>query len=169
MDLIESLSSQLQLDGGQARGLAGSLLGMVKDGVADKLGGEAAESLASAVPELGEWKQDADALAAQPEPAGGFDMGSLLSAGMSAFGGQQAQSLAPVVSLLGKVGLDASKAQLVAPMVMNFLESRVDSGLMQKITSALPWIGMLTGSSSAAPTEASSGGLGSMLGKMLGN
>lgn len=166
MDLIENLSSQLQLDGGQARGLAGSLLGMVKDGVAEKLGGDAAASLASAVPELGEWKQDADALAGQPEPAGG-GLGDLLSAGMSALGGQQAQSLAPVVSLLGKVGVDAGKAQLVAPMLMNFLQSRVDGGLMQKITSALPWLGMLTGSSSGA-TEASSGGLGSMLGGMLG-
>lgn len=167
MDLIEDLSSQLQLDGGQARGLAGSLLGLVQDGVRDKLGPEAADNLAGAVPELGEWSGDAQALAAQPEPAsGGLDLGGLLGAGLSALGGPQAQALGPVASILGKLGLDASKAQLVAPLLMNFLQSRLDPELMSKLTSALPWLGMLTG---ASPTPASSegGGLGAMLGGLL--
>lgn|GEM_PF-1249361 len=169
MDLIGQLSQQLGVDGTQAQGLAGGLLKLVQGTVKEKLGPDTANQLGQAIPEMDRWQQ-----AAPPaEPEGGGLMGALggLMGGqggagglMGALGGAAAQGaeVAAVVSLLGRFNLDASKAALVAPLLLDFLKSRLDPALVGKVLSVLP---MLTGGAGGGD---SGGGLGGMLGGLLG-
>ncbi|WP_255217594.1 hypothetical protein [Myxococcus sp. AM010] len=62
---------------------------------------------------------------------------------LSALGGAagQAGDMAAVVSLLGRFNIDASKASLVAPLLLNFLKSRLDPALVGRILSVVPLLG----------------------------
>ncbi|WP_426747191.1 DUF2780 domain-containing protein [Myxococcus faecalis] len=160
MDLIGQLSQQLGVDGTQAQGLAGGLLKLVQGTVKEKLGADTADQLGQAIPEMDTWQK-----AAPPaEPEGGGLMGALggLMGGQSGAGGllgalggaaAQGAEVAAVVSLLGRFNLDASKATLVAPLLLDFLKSRLDPALVGKVLSVLP---LLTGGG------ASGGGLGGL-------
>lgn len=181
MDLIGQLSQQLGVNGTQAQGVAGSLLKLVQGTVKEKLGPDAANQLGSAIPEMDSWQQAAGAAA--PAQGGGL-MGALggLVAGndggggggggggmgvmLGAIGGVAAQAgeVAAVVSLLGRFNIDSSKASLVAPLLLNFLKSRLDPGLVGKILAVVP---MLAGVGGGGNTPGG-GGLGGMLGGLMG-
>lgn len=166
MDLIGALTSQLGVGQGDAEGLAGTVMGLVKNGLSEKGEQGALDGLSQAVPEMGGWLSAASQLAAKPaasEAAGGFDVGGLVSAGLGALGGDKAQALGPVVSVLSKVGLDGSKASMVGSLVVQFLQSRLDSGLLSKITAAVPLLSALGGGSDGPKSP-----LGGMLGGLLG-
>jgi hypothetical protein len=177
MDLIGQLSQQLGVDGTQAQGLAGSLLKMVQGTVQEKVGPDAARQMDQAIPEMQGWQQ---AAAPQGGDGGGL-MGALGGLGgmlggagsggggglMGALGGAAAHAgeLAGVVAILQRFNLDAGKATLVAPLLLNFLKSRLDPGLVSKILTVVP---MLTGGSSGGSGPQGGGGLGGMLGGILG-
>ncbi|MDC0707949.1 DUF2780 domain-containing protein [Stigmatella sp. ncwal1] len=176
MDLIGQLSQQLGVDGTQAQGLAGSLLKMVQGTVQEKVGPDAARQMDQAIPELQGWTQAAQAQAPATDSGGGLMgalgglMGGAGGAGgglMGALGGAAAHAgeLVGVVAILQRFNLDAGKATLVAPLLLNFLKSRLDPGLVGKILAVVP---LLTGGGSGSSGQGG-GGLGGMLGGILGN
>ncbi|WP_279635966.1 DUF2780 domain-containing protein [Corallococcus terminator] len=167
MDLIGQLSQQLGVDGTQAQGLAGSLLKMVQGTVQEKVGPDAAKQMDQAIPEMQGWQQKAEAPAAD---GGGLmgALGGLMGGGgggglMGALGGAAAHAgeVAGVVAILQRFNLDAGKATLVAPLLLDFLKSRLDPGLVGKILAVAP---MLAGGGGSQ----GGGGLGGMLGGLLG-
>ncbi|CAM4019823.1 DUF2780 domain-containing protein [Corallococcus exiguus] len=155
MDLIGQLSQQLGVDGTQAQGLAGSLLKLVQGSVQEKVGPDAARQMDQAIPEMQGWQQQAQA----PAGDGGGLMGAL--GGAAAHAGE----IAGVVAILQRFNLDASKATLVAPLLLNFLKSRLDPGLVGKILAVMP---MLAGGAGGGSGPQGGGGLGGMLGGILG-
>ncbi|RKG71740.1 hypothetical protein D7V80_00095 [Corallococcus sp. CA054B] len=172
MDLIGQLSQQLGVDGTQAQGLAGSLLKLVQGTVQEKVGPDAARQMDQAIPEMQGWQQQAQA----PAGDGGGLMGALggmLGGGggggglMGALGGAAAHAgeVAGVVAILQRFNLDTSKATLVAPLLLNFLKSRLDPGLVGKILAVMP---LLAGGSGGGGGPQGGGGLGGMLGGILG-
>lgn len=176
MDLIGGLVSSMGLEQNQAQALAGAVMANVAGQVADN-DTEAATVLESKVPEMGGWMAAAKGLlggAAEPEPepeSGGL-MGSLMGLAGSGVGnqllgavaGKEAQNAAMLAGVISKLGIDESKAMMAAPMVLTFLESRLDKGTLDTILSYAP---MLTGGS-PAPSGGSGGVMGA-LGGLLGN
>lgn len=173
MDLIGTLAGQLGLPPEQAQALAGTVLGAVKG----RLPAQEAASLETAVPELGGWEQKAGALLGGAGAAeglgalGGLLGGAARQAGAAGLGGllgqaagaaQTAGDAAVVIQALQRLGLDAGKASLVAPTVLEFLKSRLDDGLYRKVMSVAP--ALLGG----GPGTAGGGGLGGVLGGLLG-
>lgn len=184
MDLIGQLSQQLGIEEGQAKALAGGLLGGLEAQVQEKVGAGEAEEMRAAIPELGDWKaQAANMLGGGGDAGGGDLMGALggmlggggggdglgglasAAAGMLGGGGAPGGSaggldVAFVTSLLGKLNLNPTVAATVAPMVASFLKDRLPAGLTDKLAMVAPFLG---GSGGGA------GGLGGMLGGLLGN
>jgi hypothetical protein len=183
MDLIGQLSQQLGVNGTQAQGLAGSLLKLVQGTVQEKLGPEAADQLGRSIPEMDTWQQAA-APAAPPTQQGGSGglmgalgglMGGSQGGGGSGLGGvlgslggaaAQAGEVAAVVSLLGRFNIDASKATLVAPLLLDFLKSRLDPGLVSKVLAVVPMLAGVGGGGGNTP--GGGGGLGGLLGGLMG-
>lgn len=178
MDLIGQLSQQLGVDSSQAQGLAGSLLKMVQHTVTDRVGPDAAAQMDQAIPEMQGWQQ---AAAPASPPGGGGMMGALggmLGGGQGASGGgglggmlgglggmaAQAGEVAGIVALLQRFNIDGGKATLVAPLLLNFLKSRLDPALLGRILPALPMLANLGGGSGGTP---GGGGLGGVLGGLL--
>jgi len=174
MDLLGTLSSQLGIDNDQAGALAGSILGKVQGQVDE----DTASGLAAAVPELDGWKAMAakavggdsgGMLGGAAGALGGGSAGGLMGALAGAVGGQQAQETAALVGVMGKLGLDRSKAAMVAPIVLDFVKDRVDPALLSKVLAAAPMLTALTGGGSddAAPPSgmaAVTGALGGLFG-----
>ncbi len=166
MDLIGTLSSQLGISPDQAKAVAGGVMGMVKGNLEDSDEDgttEAAGALEQAVPEMSDWQQAATDLVEgkEEESSGGglggmlggmlggggasSMLGSLTSGGAlgalaGAVGGEDAKNTAVLVQILGKVGLDSSKAQMVAPMAYEFLKGRLPEGIMSKVSMAAPML-----------------------------
>jgi hypothetical protein len=189
MDFIGQLSQQLGVDNNQAQGLAGSLLKLVQGTVKEKLGPEAADQVGQSIPELQGWQQAAQAQApAESGGGGGGLMGALGGLGgmlggqgqsggggglMGALGGAvgQAGEVAGVVALLGRFNIDAGKASLVAPLLLNFLKSRLDPKLVGGILSVMPMLANLGGGSpdggGGGGAQGGGGGLGGILGGLI--
>ncbi len=143
MDLIQALSSQLGIPTEQAQAVAGGAIGFLKD----KLGADAPK-VDAAVPELGGWEKAA---------AGASSGGGLLGMAAGMLGGSAGEA-AGLVAILAKVGLDADKAQMVAPLVVDFLKSRLPPDLVSKVLAVAP---MLTGGGGGA--AGALGALGGLL------
>ncbi|WPB80397.1 DUF2780 domain-containing protein [Archangium violaceum] len=190
MDFIGQLSQQLGVDSNQAQGLAGSLLKLVQGTVKEKMGPEAADQMGQAIPEMQGWQQQAEAgtqPASQQESGGGLmgalgGLGGLLggqgqSSGgggglMGALGGAvgQASEVAGVVALLQRFNIDAGKASLVAPLLLNFLKSRLDPKLVGGILAVMPMLANLGSGGGNAPGGGGGqggGGLGGLLGGLI--
>ena len=184
MDLIGQLSQQLGVNGTQAQGVAGSLLKLVQGAVQEKVGPDAANQMGQSIPEMDTWQQAASpaapptrqgssgglmgalgGLVAGNDGGGGGGGGGGMGSMLGAIGGVAAQAgeVAAVVSLLGRFNIDGSKATLVAPLLLDFLKSRLDPGLVSKILAAVP---MLTGGGGG--NTPGGGGLGGMLGGLMG-
>jgi len=167
MDLIGQLAGQLGIDASQAQALAGTVLGAAQRQAEP---GAAAE-MASAIPEMDGWAAKAEQV--QEQSSGGF--GGLLGAAAGALGGQQAQDVAQIVTLLGRFGVDTSKASMVAPTILSFLKERLDGQVLQVILSAAPMLAGAAGAGggAAAPAAGGDDGFGlddaaGMLGSMFG-
>lgn len=156
MDLIGTLASNFGIENEQAQALAGGVLGMVKDQVAEKVGsGEAAE-FATAIPELGDWAAKAQNAA----PAGGDNLLGSLVGGL--MGGDD-NGLGNLVGMLGQMNLGADQAAPVGNTMMDFLKERLSQALLQMIAEKVPMIGMLMGN------QAGNGAGGDAAAEMLGN
>jgi hypothetical protein len=196
MDFVSALAQQVGIPSDKAAAVAGGLVGLVqgqlKDGGQDK----AAAAVGAAVPELGGWQKAAQALGGGGEGGGlgalagalgggggGGGLGDLLGAATSgqgggllgavagAVGGEKAQNTVAIVGVLNSVGLDAGKAALVGPLLLQFLESRLDAGTLKLVMQAAPVVAGLVGAKAGAATPAADddgGGLGGALGKLFG-
>lgn len=160
MDLISKLASTLGVPDTQAQAVAGAVLGKVKEQVADEAGGAAAAQVDAAVPELSGWQAQAGALL-----GGGGGLGGLLGAAAGALGGQQAQDTAAIVAILAKLDIDASKAALVAPLVLSFLKDRLEPGTLQMVLKAAPLLAGGQGGGAAGGMGAAADMLGGLFGK----
>jgi hypothetical protein len=197
MDFVSALAQQVGIPSDKAAAVAGGLVGLVqgqlKDGGQDK----AAAAVGAAVPELGGWQKAAQALGGGGEGGGlgalagalggggggGGGLGGLLGAATSgqgggllgavagAVGGEKAQNTVAIVGVLNSVGLDAGKAALVGPLLLQFLESRLDAGTLKLVMQAAPVVAGLVGAKAGASAPAADddgGGLGGALGKLFG-
>ncbi|MCB9681752.1 MAG: hypothetical protein H6733_09795 [Alphaproteobacteria bacterium] len=177
MDLIQQIAGNLGVDPTQAQALAGGLLGAVQGQVAEHVGTDAAAQLEAKVPELSGWQAQAKAMLAATDGGGSSSGGGLLGslAGLAGSGagndllgalaGKDAAQSAQVVALLGKLGLDASKASLVAGPVLSFLKQRMPADWVDTALKAAP---MLASLASGSDDGKGGGGLGGMLGGLLG-
>ncbi len=145
MDLIQTLASQLDLDPDKAKGVAGAVLGQVR-GAID--GDAATQAFDAAVPELGGWQAAASKLMGGGGGGGGGLLGGLtgggggglLGAGAGAVGGEDARNTVALVGVLGKLGLGADKAAMVAPIAYKFLKERLDDDLLGLALKAAPFL-----------------------------
>ena len=159
MDLIAQLSSTLGVDPAQAQALAGTVLGGVKSQVADELGEDAAGQLDAQVPELDGWQQQAEAVAGS---AGGGLLGGLGGDLLGAVAGAEAKQAAQVAAMISNLGLDASKAALIAPMALAFLKDRMSEEWIDRALQVAP---LLTGGAAESnPAADAMGALGSLFG-----
>lgn len=193
MDFIAALAEKAGLSGTQATAVAGGVLGLVKDQLADSGPPGAAEKLSAAVPELSGWQQAAQAVTGGGGGlgalagglgalAGGGGLGALssgaggglLGAVAGAVGGEKAQNTVAIVGVLSSLGLDTSKAAVVGPLALQFLESRLDPATLKMALQAAPMLAAFIGKKgeAAAPTAAAEpeglGGLGKALGGLFG-
>jgi len=189
MDFIGQLSQQLGVDNQQAQGLAGSLLKLVQGTVKEKMGPEASDQLGQSIPEMQGWQQAAQAQAPAESGGGGGLMGALGGLGgmlggqgqsgggggglMGALGGAMghAGEVAGVVALLQRFNIDAGKASLVAPLLLNFLKSRLDPKLVSGILTVMPMLANVGGgggsSDGGGGSQGGGGGLGGILGGLI--
>ncbi len=128
MNLIENLSSQLGIDTSKAEGLAGAALGFIQGQVADKVGGQEAAAVQSAIPEMDAWVDKAPS---------GEGSGGILGAAAGLMGGGD---LGQLVSSASKLGLDAGAVQKALPLIVDFLKSRLDDQTLAKVLGALPFL-----------------------------
>ena len=179
MDFISELAGNLGIDGKQAKALAGGLMGFVQQASRDQDGEETAKAIEDAVPEMGEWKQEAQAQAGDPPASGdvagllggllgGGDskssggLGDLIGAAGSLLGGATGQAT-QLAGLISKLGLDPAKAQMAAPIALNFLKSRLSPELLNKVMAVAPF---LTGGTKGGGDDDKGGG--GLLGGLLG-
>jgi len=132
LQMITKMAGELGVQPDQAQALMGSVLSMVET-QADP---DQAAKLNEAVPEMAGWKQQAEQQQEQSSAGGG--LGGFLSAAAGALGGQQAKDMATIATLLINFGLETSKAAMVAPMVLDFLDDRLDAELLRGLLSAAP-------------------------------
>lgn len=140
MDLIAALTSQLGIDADKAQGLAGAALGALQQQVSQKLGGADAAALAGQVPEVGQWKAQAEALSAGGGGAGGLlgVASGLLGSGPGGGGAASGFDLASLIQLATKAGVGPAAAKQLLPLVLQFLQTRLDPALLSRITAAVP-------------------------------
>ena len=170
MDLIQTLSSQLGVTPDQAKGLAGSLLGVVNGAVHHGAGADAAGQLQNAIPELKNWMQTAAAHQGVTVPAAGGDLlgtlGSMLGNSQAGAGNLGAQlqgngATAAMTTMLGKYGVKPEQLAAVAPVLGQFLQNRMGPEGQAVIGKVLP---MLT----SGQAQSAIGGIASMLGGLFG-
>jgi len=156
------LSSQLNMPEGQAKGLAGGLMGLVQGAIKEEVSPEDAQAMAQAVPEAQQWAKEGTTPDADDD---GADLSDLLGMGMNMLGagGGATGMVTGVAKLIEKFGLEPSHAAIAAPLVAQFLESKLDPSLLAKVQ---PVLAMLSGGGAAAGGD--SGGLGGLLGGLLG-
>ena len=177
-DLISSLASTLGVDAAKATALAGGVLGPIVSSVSDD-DASAGAAVKSAIPELGGWERAANAAlgGGGSESGGGLlgaasgllgggaggmlggSAGGMLGALAGAVGGDEARSTVQVGALLSDLGIDASKAALVAPLLLNFLKDRLSGDVLDKVLAAAPMLASVAGGKGAA------GMLGGLFGK----
>ena len=183
MDLIAQLAGTLGLEENQAQALAGTVIGGVQNAVADE-DPEKAAQIGSAVPELGDWKSTAGSLLGGGEKESGGGLGGLLGglagggggaagllgAAAGALGGQEAKDTLAVVGILNKFDVDAGKAAMVAPLILNFLKSRVEPGTLSTILAVAPMLAGAVGGGDDGDDggDKPGGGMLGALGGLLG-
>lgn len=152
MDLIATLTQQLGVSPEKAQGLAGGVLTIIRQQLAERLGPEQAAQLQARVPEMSSWAEKATTVN-EPSASSG-----LLGALGSVAGGGATASL---TQLVGLAGLGPASLQTVIPAVLEFLKARLEPEQLQKVLSAVPALQGVMGSE----TGGLMGALGGLLGK----
>lgn len=125
-ELIDMLTKNLNVTGAQAEGGAGVLLKAAQE----KLGSAEFGKMLGGVPGL------TDLIKKAPAAGGGGGLGGLLGGIAGAVGGNAAL-IATIVSGFGKLGLKADDAKRFAPVILNFLRTKVSPDVVSKLESAL--------------------------------
>jgi hypothetical protein len=123
-ELIDMLTKNLGISGGQAEGGAAVLFKAAKD----KLGGEEFTKLLGGVPGLSDLMKKA--------PAAGGGLGGMLGGLAGAIGGN-AGLIATVVGGFSKLGLKADDAKKFVPVIMDFLRTKVGPDVVSKLEKTL--------------------------------
>jgi hypothetical protein len=123
-ELIDALTKQLGVSGVQAEGGAAVLFKAAQN----KMGGEEFGRLLGGVPGLADLMKKA--------PANGGGLGGLLGGIAGAVGGN-AGLIATVVQGFGKLGLSADDAKRFAPVMMDFLRSKVGPDVASQLEKIL--------------------------------
>jgi hypothetical protein len=123
-ELIDMLVKQLGVSGSQAEGGAAVLFKAAKD----KLGAGEFDQLLGGLPGIGDLLKKA--------PASGGGLGGLLGGLAGAVGGN-AQLISTIMGGFGKLGLTVDDAKRFAPVVMNFLRSKVGPDIAAKLEQTL--------------------------------
>jgi hypothetical protein len=123
-ELIDSLTKQLGVSSAQAEGGAAVLFKAAKD----KLGADEFGKLLGGVPGIGDLIKKA--------PASGGGLGGLLGGIAGAVGGN-AGLIATIVGGFGKLGLSAEDAKRFAPVMLEFVRSKVGPDVASKLEKTL--------------------------------
>jgi len=124
-ELIDQLTKKLGVNATQAEGGAAVLFKAAKE----KLGAGEFDKLLGGVPGLGDLMKKAPA-------SGGGGLGGLLGGIAGAMGGNAAL-LSTIVGGFGKLGLGVEDAKRFAPVIMDFLRSKVGKDVADKIEKTL--------------------------------
>jgi len=123
-ELVDLLTGKLGVNATQAEGGAAVLFKAAKD----KLGGDEFNKLLGGVPGLGDLMKKA--------PATGGGLGGLLGGIAGAMGGNAAL-ISTIVGGFGKLGLSAEDAKRFAPVMFDFLKTKVPPDVVGKLEKAL--------------------------------
>ncbi len=123
-ELIDMLTKKLGVNATQAEGGAAVLFKAAKD----KLGPDEFTRLLGGVPGLGDLMKKA--------PAAGGGLGGLLGGIAGAMGGNAAL-ISTIVGGFGKLGLTADDARKFAPVMFEFLRSKVSPDVAAKLEKTL--------------------------------
>jgi len=123
-ELVDLLTRKLGVNATQAEGGAAVLFKAAKD----KLGGDEFNKLLGGVPGLGDLMKKA--------PAAGGGLGGLLGGIAGAMGGNAAL-ISTIVGGFGKLGLSADDAKRFAPVMFEFLKTKVPPDVVGKLEKAL--------------------------------
>jgi hypothetical protein len=123
-ELIDMLVKQLGISGTQAEGGAAVLFKAAKD----KLGAGEFDKLLGGLPGIGDLLKKA--------PAGGGGLGGLLGGLAGAVGGNT-QLIGTIMGGFGKLGLTVNDARRFAPVIMDFLRSKVGPDVAAKLEQTL--------------------------------
>ena len=123
-ELIDMLTRKLGVNATQAEGGAAVLFKAAKD----KLGADEFTKLLGGVPGLGDLMKKA--------PASGGGLGGLLGGTAGAMGGNAAL-ISTIVGGFGKLGLSADDAKKFAPVMFEFLRTRVSPDVAAKLEKTL--------------------------------
>lgn len=188
MDLIGNLTSSLGIQPDQAQALAGSLLGGLKSQVQSEVGDNEAQAFDQAIPELGQWGQQAAKMLGSSDVTqtdsnglmdlvgslagggnsggGGGALGGLLGAATSLLGGGSSASakaggfdIGQLIGLLGALNVDPAKSTDLGGNMIDFLKARLSNELMETLSEKIPMLSVFTGRSG--------GGLGGLLSSFL--
>ena len=124
-ELVDMLTKKLGVNASQAEGGAAVLFKAAKD----KLGGEEFSKLLGGVPGLGDLMKNAPA-------SGGGGLGGLLGGLAGAIGGNAAL-ISTIVGGFGKLGLSAEDAKRFAPVMFEFLATKVPPDVVSKLEKTL--------------------------------
>jgi hypothetical protein len=124
-ELIDTLTKKLGVSGTQAEGGAAVLFKAAKD----KLGNEEFGKLLGGLPGLADLMKKAPA-------AGGGGFGGLLGGIAGAMGGNAAL-ISTIVGGFGKLGLTTEDARRFAPVMFDFLRTRVSPDVADKLERTL--------------------------------
>ncbi len=159
MDMIGQLTSQLGIETPKAEAGVGVLLTAIKE----QAPASDSQGLFAALPESSTWMSKAASLSSGAS-SGSSGLGSIagaLGGGLGKMTGQAA-GLASIVSLLGKLGIDAGTAAKFVPMALKLMQSKAGPGVFGKISGSVPFVSEALGAGGAS----AAGGLGAMLGKL---
>jgi hypothetical protein len=123
-ELVDMLTRKLGVNATQAEGGAAVLFKAAKD----KLGADEFTKLLGGVPGLGDLMKKA--------PASGGGLGGLLGGIAGAMGGNAAL-ISTIVGGFGKLGLSADDAKKFAPVMFEFLRTRVSPDVAAKLEKTL--------------------------------
>src|SRR5262249_28520809 len=146
-EILQQLTDQLGTHPGQTEVGAGALLNLIREHASEADFGQ----LLQAVPEASKWM--GTATAAQASAAPGTADGGLLGELGGLIGGLTGSSggVGGLLSALAHSGLSADKLMQLVPTLLNLLQQRGGSDLLQKVAGAVPMLQeMLGGGASGA-------------------
>ena len=124
-ELIDMLTKNLDISGAQAEGGAAVLFKAAKD----KMGAEEFGKLLGSVPGLGDLMKKAPS-------SGGSGFGAMLGGLANAVGGN-AGLIATILSGFGQLGLKPDDAKKFAPVILDFLRTKVGPDVVSKLEKTL--------------------------------
>ena len=126
MELIQNLTSNLDVDENQAKGGAGLIFQLAKEQLGD---GEFSQ-VASVVPGIG------DLIGAAPHPGGGL-AGAIGGLAGAMGGGGKVATLAALAGGFGQLGLNPTMVSQFVPIILSFVQNQGGDGVKDLLAQVL--------------------------------